>query len=77
MTEHKYTDEEVIKDLQSACKWFEEHGKNTNRAIVGICERAVDLINRQKAEIERLKSLHDLALAEQRRLAKKQTDKQP
>jgi predicted transcriptional regulator len=52
MTEHKFTDEEIIMDLQNASEWFKEHGKNTNTAIIGICERAVDLINRQKAEIE-------------------------
>lgn len=52
MTEYKFTDEEIIMDLQNASEWFKEHGKNTNTAIIGICERAVDLINRQKAEIE-------------------------
>ena len=50
------TDEQIISDLQSASEWFTEHGRNTNTAIIGICDRAVDLINRQKAEIERLKS---------------------
>lgn len=48
------TDNEIIKALESASEWFKEHGRNTNTAIVGICDRAVDLINRQKAEIERL-----------------------
>lgn len=48
------TDNEIIKELQSASEWFKIHGSNTNTAIIGICDRAVDLINRQKAEIERL-----------------------
>ena len=51
MTDHKYTTEEIIKELQSAALWFREHGKNTNTAIIGICERAAKLIDRQKAEI--------------------------
>ena len=51
------TDNEIIKDLQSASEWFIEHGRNTNTAIIGICDRAVDLINRQRAEIERLDEL--------------------
>lgn len=46
------TDNEIIKELQAASEWFTEHGRNTNTAIVGICDRAIDLINRQKAEIE-------------------------
>ena len=49
------TDNEIIKELQCASEWFTQHGSNTNTAIIGICGRAVDLINRQKAEIERLK----------------------
>jgi hypothetical protein len=48
------TDEQIISDLHSASEWFTEHGRNTNTAIIGICDRAVDLINRQKAENERL-----------------------
>ena len=46
--------DKVIEELQSASKWFAEHGKNTNTAVIGICDRAVDEINRQRAEIERL-----------------------
>ena len=45
--------DKVIEELQSASKWFAEHGRNTNTAIVGICDKAVDEINRQRAEIER------------------------
>lgn len=52
------TDTEIIiKELQCASHWFANHGRNTNTAIIGICERAVDLINRQKAEIERLNKI--------------------
>lgn len=43
-------EEEVLKDLQSASEWFAEHGKNTNTAIIGICKRALDLLNRKNAE---------------------------
>ena len=50
------TDKEIVKDLISAAAWFKAHGKNTNKAIIGICERAVDLIERQQAEIERQKA---------------------
>lgn len=48
------TDNEIIKELQCASEWFTQHGRNTNTAVIGICDRAVDLINRQKAEIEKL-----------------------
>ena len=48
------TDNEIIKELRASSEWFTEHGRNTNTAIVGICDRAIELINRQKAEIERL-----------------------
>lgn len=51
--------EKIIEELQAASMWFEEHGKNTNTAIVGICARAIDHINRQEAEIERLKERAD------------------
>lgn len=58
------TDNEIIKELQAASEWFTEHGRNTNTAIVGICDRAIDLINRQKAEIEMLKGWERLLKAE-------------
>ncbi len=48
------TDNEIIKDLQCASEWFAEHGRNTNTAIIGICDRALDLINRLQAEKEAL-----------------------
>ena len=54
------TDNEIIKELQSASEWFSEHGRNTNTAIIGICDRAVALINRQKAEIERLTKANEI-----------------
>ena len=53
------TDNEIIKELQCASEWFTKHGRNTNTAVIGICDRAVDLINRQKAEIEWLKGEMD------------------
>lgn len=48
-------DIEIIRELLNASKWFAEHGRNTNTAIIGICDRAVDIINRLKAEIDSLK----------------------
>lgn len=59
MTEHKFTDEEVIKALGScgeidrvacdSCVFNKEED-----CIVELAKLALDLINRQKAEIERL-----------------------
>ena len=53
------TESEIMKELQSAIDWFTEHGRNTNTAICGICERAIDLINRKNAEIDRLKAVEE------------------
>lgn len=50
MTERTYTDEDIIKDLICASAWFKGHGRNTNKAIIGICERAVDTIKLLQAE---------------------------
>lgn len=62
MTEHKFTDEEIIRALQvcvdnSSCK---ECPINPNHGNYGYCTNlaltyALDLINRQRAEIERLR----------------------
>lgn len=110
MTEHKFTDEEIIAHMLAYC------GRMCGKCEVAksICcdscvilriRDGVDLINRQRAEIEkwqggymtqkqeianleielkamraeieRLKSLHDIALAEQRRLAKKEFTVRP
>ena len=46
--------EKVISELKSASEWFTEHGRNTNTAIIGICERAIGLINRLQADKEAL-----------------------
>lgn len=64
MTEHKYTDEEVIKALEvcvdnSSCK---ECPINPNHGNYGYCTNlaltyAIDLINRQKAELEDLREI--------------------
>lgn len=59
------TDNEIIKNLENAAEWFSEHGRNTNTAIIGICKESVDLINRQKAEIEQL-NFKILALSQKR-----------
>ncbi len=58
MTEHKYTDEEVIKALDH-CRNGERGSKCSKCEYVTGCKHwliglALDLINRQKAEIERL-----------------------
>lgn len=55
------TDNEIIKNLENAAEWFSEHGRNTNTAIIGICKESVALINRQKAEIERLKKRNSIS----------------
>lgn len=47
MYDRKLTGEEVKAELQCAIEWFSKHGKNTNSAIISICQHA-------KAEIERL-----------------------
>lgn len=52
--DRKLTEEEVLNELQSASEWFAEHGKNTNTAIIGICKRAIDLINQKNEVIEEL-----------------------
>lgn len=60
MTEHKFTDEEVIKALEvCAVNTVSREGVFTYRGIPlrFLCADALDLINRQKAEIERLQSL--------------------
>ena len=61
MTEHKFTDEEIIKLVRAYAE--RECGK-CNVKDLGICcgscfigaiKEALDLINRQKAEVERLR----------------------
>jgi hypothetical protein len=54
MTDKKLTDNEIKNELQSAIEWFTGHGRNTNTAIIGICERALDLINRLQGRIKEL-----------------------
>lgn len=60
MTEHKFTDEEVIKALECCCKDnYEGDCPKCPLQLNGNCnvilaEHALDLINRQKEEIERL-----------------------
>ena len=63
MTEHKFTDEEIIKALECCCKDnYEGDCPKCPLQLNGNCnvilaEHALDLINRQKAEIE---SLNDM-----------------
>ena len=42
----------VVAELKSAVEWFSKHGRNTNTAIIGICNRAIEVINNQKSEID-------------------------
>ncbi len=60
MTDHKYTDEEVIRALEHYKGFrlypFSNHEKRDDIILV---DDALDLINRQRAEIERLKKLSD------------------
>lgn len=54
------TANDIVKDLESVIDWFTNHGSNTNTAVIDISQRAIDVIEQQKAEIERLKKeLHD------------------
>ena len=42
----------VVAELKSAAEWFSKHGRNTNTAIIGIVNRAIEVINNQKSEID-------------------------
>ena len=59
MNLNEMTEAEIVKELKSAVIWFSEHGRNTNTAIVGICERAIDIINGKNAEIDRLTAVEE------------------
>ena len=65
------TDNEIIKALEHSVEWLEKHGKNTNTGIAVICRQALDLITRQKAEIERLNSANDEKFRQWHMLAEK------
>lgn len=54
MTEHKFTDDEIIRALENCAD-----GSGT-----GLIRATLDLIKRYKAEIEQLKHQYDLAVAE-------------
>lgn len=61
MTNKRYTDEEIVKALEchvkaEDCEGCEMFG---NCEEIILTERVLDLINRQKVEIERLKSAND------------------
>lgn len=68
MTDHKFTDEDIIKALECCKKTgynFEEckqcpYGGNCYEGDVNFLQDIVDLINRQRAEIERLTVLAEL-----------------
>ena len=59
MTEHKFTDEEVIKALEwciqsDSCEYCEYREKTNKDDVCPVRSDALDLIKRQKEEIERL-----------------------
>lgn len=57
------TANDIVKDLESVIAWFTNHGSNTNTAVIDISQRAIDVIERQRAEIERLKTRYNDLLA--------------
>ena len=64
MTERKFTDEQIIKALECCSQPYcnnnncplNEHTINTKDCITKLSTNSLDLINRQRAEIERLHS---------------------
>ena len=65
MTEHKFTDEEIIKALECCTNKDRKYCtncplKNEFVCVNQLASEALDLINRQKAEIERLQKKQDL-----------------
>lgn len=66
MTDHKYTDEEVIKGLECCTNCICNHAKtDTECPLVKMAfcknylmKQSLALINRQKVEIERLQAVH-------------------
>jgi DNA repair exonuclease SbcCD ATPase subunit len=44
---------EITEELQNSAEWFEQHGRNTNTAIIGICHRAIEELNRQRGELRK------------------------
>lgn len=56
MTDKKFTDEEIIKALESALHRYKNVTHHVSCIVdINILKNTLDLINRQKAEIERLK----------------------
>lgn len=80
MTEHKFTDDEVrrmleaigdVGDCSRDCIFY--NGK-VHSCGGTVAQHALDLINRQKAEIERLNKKYELAVAEREANVKGFTD---
>ena len=75
MTERKFTDEEVIKDLEHWCERQCKHHCHQmidcEDCAVQTIKNALDLITRQKAEIDILVRKHDALLDE---IAEKQAE---
>ena len=36
----------IINDLRAAAEWLKEHGRNTNTALISICERAAEYLEK-------------------------------
>ena len=47
---------EVIAELKAAAKWYARRGRKENAAIISICNKAVEVITHQRAEIKRLQN---------------------
>lgn len=52
-------DNEILQELRATKKWFTKHGWNTNTAIVGICDRAIALIEGLQTDVSDLKEKNE------------------
>ena len=55
---------EIINDLRAVAEWFREHGENTNKAVIPICERAAEHIAELQGNLDKLKLWETLLKAE-------------
>lgn len=60
------TIDKIVNELQSASEWFTEHGRNTNTAIVGICDKAIEFIKCQNADLacQKMLAMHYKEIAD-------------
>lgn len=81
MTDKKFTDKEIIKGLECCIGGVANCRNCTNKQYCGtpinkMLEDTLELINRQKAEIERLKGWQDVLKAEKHSLIKAEAYKE-